>query len=1116
MTLAKRTADRTALLPQGMARAILRRDGVLPDNAPNFPNALTRSLLDFGFGLLTAALALRRSDQARTEIADAFRQAAEALDAVTRNGGEHIDSDFIRVITAAAFHLGGFAARAYTALPNRKDPNNSTAEKLLSCLISRDLLSLRQFASSFVQGDGREASVIEASTELATETIVERMVTGQFSRAMSNFSSALTSGDRALVLDTNEKLTSCLQVAEALGLLQLWWTIRMAIELLDDLWNASLHQLLPLDLVDADDEKWRILRQQYIDNLVNRRRSESELWPSQLAAFALVFQSEENAVIALPTGAGKTRIAELAILKALGRGKRVAYVTPLRALSAQVERGLRDALRGTSYGVSAVYSAIGAQAADIISMHEADVVVMTPEKLQFAIRLDPSILDDVGLIILDEGHMIGSSPREIRYEILVQKLLRRPDAAQRRLICLSAALPSGNDLTDFSTWLTGAPEHAVDINWRPTQLRFGDVTWKSGGGWLTFYSDDRRDGYFAPRFVEPRRIPTPAGRQLRDYPRTRQELILGTAARYASDAQTVLIYCPQKNSVESLAAEAVESVERGGIELLRRDSLAMQRAIRSAREWLGNDHVAVRGLNAGIGMHHGDLPLPIREAMESLFRAGDIRVLISSPTLAQGLNITVSTVIFSSLYRFKKIIPLGEFLNVCGRAGRPYAASEGHVLLCAYPAPSIAQMNRNLTKWRNLVRRVGARRLRSGIFEIVSALINEMQLRTLTNFDELEEYVVGLRAGNEDSRDRADDLDTLTDSLDESILALIGSSALSVEGIADALDVALQSSLWDLELLREEEETADRYSDFLIQRSERVWLSSTAEQRQRFYLAGMNLRDGLVLDELVPELIENYVAVEAAYAQGNNDALVSAATDLLRNLFEVRCFRGDAELPGNWENLLARWLGGEPLVDGGVVDLDTLQFLQGTCGFNAVWGIEVVRALLARNEGIEPADYPSSHLSVLLEYGVPTVSAALLLKAGFESRLAATAVGAILPAFDTTWELLTWLDLAPPEMFVDIEWPSADAEAAWKDFSENHRSRFDSALGGAVEVRWYGAAPPEGAAVDIYSTSFFAELQVYAEDAEQPIGEVLRLDEFPERDGFRAIYRNGQLLKLVQ
>ena len=57
-------------------------------------------------------------------------------------------------------------------------------------------------------------------------------------------------------------------------------------------------------------------------------------------------------------------------------------------------------------------------------------MVATPEKLDFALRQDGNVLNDVGLIVFDEGHMIGTfGSREIRYEVLIQRLLRRGAAS---------------------------------------------------------------------------------------------------------------------------------------------------------------------------------------------------------------------------------------------------------------------------------------------------------------------------------------------------------------------------------------------------------------------------------------------------------------------------------------------------------------------------------------------------------------------------------------------------------------------------------------------------------------------------------------------------------------
>ena len=99
--------------------------------------------------------------------------------------------------------------------------------------------------------------------------------------------------------------------------------------------------------------------------------------------------------------------------------------------------------------MSSLYGAAGVTLEDVRTLQTAQIVVATPEKLDFSMRQDPSVLDDVGLVVLDEGHMIGESTREVRYEVLVQRLLSRSDAGRRRIVCLSAVFGEGETFTDF-------------------------------------------------------------------------------------------------------------------------------------------------------------------------------------------------------------------------------------------------------------------------------------------------------------------------------------------------------------------------------------------------------------------------------------------------------------------------------------------------------------------------------------------------------------------------------------------------------------------------------------------------------------------------------------------
>lgn len=88
-------------------------------------------------------------------------------------------------------------------------------------------------------------------------------------------------------------------------------------------------------------------------------------------------------------------------------------MTPLRALSAQTERSFRKTFAPLGFSVSSLYGASGLSAGDEDALRSREIIIATPEKLDFALRSDPSLFDDVGLIVLDEGHMIGPSEREI-------------------------------------------------------------------------------------------------------------------------------------------------------------------------------------------------------------------------------------------------------------------------------------------------------------------------------------------------------------------------------------------------------------------------------------------------------------------------------------------------------------------------------------------------------------------------------------------------------------------------------------------------------------------------------------------------------------------------------
>ncbi|MCP2937019.1 hypothetical protein NK983_30450, partial [Salmonella enterica subsp. enterica serovar Typhimurium] len=87
---------------------------------------------------------------------------------------------------------------------------------------------------------------------------------------------------------------------------------------------------------------------------------------------------------------------------------------------------------------------------------------------------------------------------------------------------------------------------------------------------------------------------------------------------------------------------------------------------------LGPDSDILKCLRLGVALHHGALPTAYRKEVERLLRDSVLKVTISSPTLAQGLNLSATAVVMHSLYRHGEKIKVSEFKNVIGRAGRAY------------------------------------------------------------------------------------------------------------------------------------------------------------------------------------------------------------------------------------------------------------------------------------------------------------------------------------------------------------------------------------------------------------------------------------------------------------
>jgi replicative superfamily II helicase len=117
-------------------------------------------------------------------------------------------------------------------------------------------------------------------------------------------------------------------------------------------------------------------------------------------------------------------------------------------------------------------------------------------------------------------------------------------------------------------------------------------------------------GVAPPLFLPPKKLRT------RLFPDNQQELSLATAWRLVDDGQTVLIYCPERRSVEPFAKVIVDLHTRGALaSLLTVDPVRLQTAIALGEEWLGADSDILKCLRLGVALHHGALPTAYRKRL---------------------------------------------------------------------------------------------------------------------------------------------------------------------------------------------------------------------------------------------------------------------------------------------------------------------------------------------------------------------------------------------------------------------------------------------------------------------------------------------------------------------
>lgn len=1017
------------------AWANMRKDGVLPPESQFLGRGIETDLLEYGFSLLRAALRYSELKGDENLSKQCFNVIGRTFESLSTNASkESLENDYYKIISGTSYHLAGFSAMAYSIMSSA-GRNITPLESGLRQLILRDISGLRDNLQHFLnlqQNSVPSILALLANKETEIDHTIASILNINGCRAMAYFEFALQTGEGSFLEVSRELLKKAVKLATDSSMVPHYWILRLISLMLDDLWSHSLHVRLPINSPE-NNETYSELRQLFITSLYSRKSAEVELWPSQLEAAERAVNLNDDLVVALPTSAGKTRIAEITALMTLSAGRRVLVVTPLRALSAQTERSFRNSFSPLGFKVSSLYGPSGSSG-DNDALKTNDIIISTPEKLDFALRNDPSIIDDVGLVILDEGHMIGIGEREIRFEVLVQKLLRRRDAEERRVVCLSAILPTGTPLKELTAWIRNdEPGDAITVPWRPTRQRFGTVTYLGEYAKLNYGQTDT-EGFIA-RFIEqnPKSDIEPKLRS-----GDIKDITLASAWKFALEGRRVLVFITQANWVESFGRVAMELVNNGFLTPLLDDQSAIARAVQIGEEWLGVGHAAVESLKIGIAIHHGKLPSPFLREMEVLLTTGAIKVTIASPTLSQGLNINAGVLLVPYLTRSGTIIPGEEFANVAGRAGRAFVDVEGLVLHIIKDDFS----NRH-RKWFRLVKAARTRNIESGLMQIMTESIRRLGSAGVLVDDDSFEYLAnsadawkGLTKEESKQGTVAEEngqVEAELEKLDTIVFGLIEALDTDENNLGQILDSALSSSLWERQVSKLDAAFQKYHKLLLLSRARLIWKNTTAASRRGYFAMGVSLDSGMKIDEMADDLGVLIDKADFAAINKETNQLTSLLTNLGELLLFVSPFRSGNALPQNWKELLKMWLNGNTVDAIGIANM---QLIEDEFIYRLVWALESIR--VKRISTGWSAEKFSGAAASCLETGVNRYQSAMLIRAGLPSRMTAQLVVKLKdPDFLNSNEMRDWLKSADlVESSKQSDFPTLETANLWQKFQQ--------------------------------------------------------------------------------
>lgn len=779
----------------------------------------------------------------------------------------------------------------------------------------------------------------------------------------------------------------------------MWWVFRLLYLIFDEYEAASLWVVLPPIVVEPQD------RYKYICANIYKKNPIVELFKSQRECLEQSKNYDEGFVVAMPTSSGKTKVAEISLIKVLSQFPEALciYIAPFRSLANEIETSLSGTLGVVGYTVSHLYGGTQATQMDKKIVAEANVIIATPEKIKSILRANPDLENRIKLVIVDEGHLVGGQKRYITSELFIEELKTVLAKTGGKLIMLSAVLPN---LSDFSIWVSGEMNNIAQSEWRPSVQRFGELDFSNHIVDINWVGDQPS---FNNKFIEAQLIKeartTKTGKTYpaKYFPNDKKDAVGATAVKMLAMG-SVLIYVGRSNMVRSQAKVVSMLMRKLNITHQWENLNDLKYVELTCKEAYGENSEIYSFVEQGIICHSAKLPPDVRQSIERLMAHGSPKIVIATSTLGQGVNLGVSTVIISNVYlNENEVVDVKDFWNIAGRAGRAFSDTEGKILYAIDRTKPGYSLEKQIGFMKKYFQYNNIEKANSGLWLLLRELLHIANQCGINYEMFLELLAENHNVTTESSETKFfESAQRLLDLLDDTMLSMsIKHNVNTSEECTDWIDQAFRTSLVFIQSIDNAELNQNKVIDILKARNKGVLkIAGVPAQWRALITSSIPLRATLYIDEHINFLVsavEQYIDSWQTF------------DELMQLIQQIDIFISDMPVTFDTEILEAlnqlpirnAWYGGKTLNEiimlGGRAEEVCIQYYN----FHFPWIVNAISKkmlLLGKTEEAKILE----DISLFSEIGVADMISSQIYLSGIKSRACAIELSELVEEKDQT------------------------------------------------------------------------------------------------------------------